>query len=340
MFASVLLVLGVWCLEAWGAFVLPPATDDIDVHITHPNSYPGGPSYWGHIFSGITSPSTVLNGVPYVGWCVDELAYLLIDGDYTDVKLYSSYAWPPGGTPDAEFHTKFHTSGMVNGMTSPVAWSKVNWILNNYREGDREPPLTGGWANDYQAVQAAIWRYVNGGAIPTGGFALTLVTEADAWYAANGRFRPDVGEVVAVAVYIDDGANRQGTIIEVETDEWIPVELSSFTAASNDGKVALEWVTQTETESLGFHVYRSLSEAGKYEKITVALIEGAGSARTTRTYQFMDPDVEPGKTYYYKLEQLDFDGTSEMYGPAATGVVAKPAALQRSTWGQVKMLLQ
>jgi len=97
--------------------------------------------------------------------------------------------------------------------------------------------------------------------------------------------------------------------------DWpLPVQLSSFTAHFRDGQVLLRWTTESEMDNLGFHIYRALEEEGEYDRITADLIEGAGTASNQQTYTFTDPNVTPGITYWYKLEDVAFDGTRMMHG--------------------------
>jgi hypothetical protein len=210
-----------------------------------------------------------------------------------------------------------------------VIWQKVNWILNNKPDTwTPEPSWT--WLD----VQEAIWYFVDHGTEPTTAVGKQLRDLANSEYSPS--YYPETGDYYAVAVHI---SSLQQTIIEVITDRDIPVELSSFTATSDGGRVALQWVTQTETDNLGFHVYRSLTEDGEYAKITAALVKGAGDSRRARIYEFIDSAIEPGRTYYYKLEQIDFTGVAAMSDPAVVTVIAKPA-VQTTTWGRVKSLLR
>jgi hypothetical protein len=98
-------------------------------------------------------------------------------------------------------------------------------------------------------------------------------------------------------------------------DLCLPVELSSFTVFYAGDQAVLHWTTESETDNLGYHVYRSLTEDGDYERITATVIKGAGSSWEPHSYQFIDGDVQPGQTYFYKLEQIDFEGTKQIYGP-------------------------
>jgi hypothetical protein len=118
----------------------------------------------------------------------------------------------------------------------------------------------------------------------------------------------------------------------------VPVNLSSLAATADNDMVTLRWTTGSEIENLGYYVYRSLMEDGMYEKLTASLIEGAGSSRTTQFYQFIDQDVEEGRSYFYKLEQINLDGSKVVYGPI-TATVAK-RTVQPATWGLLKAQLK
>lgn len=98
-------------------------------------------------------------------------------------------------------------------------------------------------------------------------------------------------------------------------DNSLPVELSSFTAQAGDGKVTLRWSTESETDNLGFHVYRALKEERVYVRLTSVMLEGAGNTSTQQTYRFSDIRLTNGVTYWYKLEDVAFDGTRTMHGP-------------------------
>ncbi|MBN2356652.1 tandem-95 repeat protein [candidate division KSB1 bacterium] len=97
--------------------------------------------------------------------------------------------------------------------------------------------------------------------------------------------------------------------------ELTPVELTSFTAVAVNGMVRLEWRTQSETDNLGFHVFRSESETGNYTQITRSMIPGAGSSTVEHRYTYDDQDIEPDKQYYYKLADIEYSGRMTLHGP-------------------------
>ena len=94
-----------------------------------------------------------------------------------------------------------------------------------------------------------------------------------------------------------------------------PIELNIFEAAYLNSFVMLRWTTQTEIENFGFNIFRSMQEDGEFERINEEIIEGAGNSVESRDYEFVDSTVESGKTYYYKLQDIDFNGQSEFHGP-------------------------
>lgn len=105
-----------------------------------------------------------------------------------------------------------------------------------------------------------------------------------------------------------------------DEDNSLPVEIVSFTAGVREGEIILHWVTESETNNIGFHVYRSLDENNYYERITTTLIEGADNSSSRHEYTFIDWNVVSGNTYFYKLEDVDVYGNSVFHGPISVMV--------------------
>ncbi|MCX5905591.1 MAG: T9SS C-terminal target domain-containing protein, partial [Proteobacteria bacterium] len=82
----------------------------------------------------------------------------------------------------------------------------------------------------------------------------------------------------------------------------------------------LKWETAAEMENAGFNIYRSETADGEFVKINDGLISAKGSATEGASYTFVDRRTERGKTYYYKLEDVDLSGKTTFHGPAS----AKP----------------
>jgi Peptidase family C25 len=108
------------------------------------------------------------------------------------------------------------------------------------------------------------------------------------------------------------------------------VTLQSFTATGGDGEVLLRWETGSELNNLGFHLYRSASEAGPWQRITSSLIPGLGSSPDGAQYACRDTGLANGSTWYYLLEDVETTGKTKRHGPVSAtpqaGVAAAPVA--------------
>ena len=98
----------------------------------------------------------------------------------------------------------------------------------------------------------------------------------------------------------------------------IPVELTSFAATSNNSEVVLDWSTATEINNSGFEIERS---ADNKDFQRIAFIEGKGTTSERVNYSYVDGSVENG-TYFYRLKQVDFDGTFEYSSVVEVEVIA------------------
>ncbi len=94
------------------------------------------------------------------------------------------------------------------------------------------------------------------------------------------------------------------------------VELMSFEASPLDSAVELRWETGSELHNLGFHLYRCLSAAGPYERITSAVIPGLGASPEGASYRYVDTGLANGVTYFYELEDIETTGRTTRHGPA------------------------
>ena len=86
-----------------------------------------------------------------------------------------------------------------------------------------------------------------------------------------------------------------------------PVELLFFVAQLQDNDVMLQWATATELDNDRFEVEWS-RDAENFEYI--AELAGAGTISSRQNYQYVDTEPTLG-TNYYRLKQIDFDGTFE-----------------------------
>jgi hypothetical protein len=90
------------------------------------------------------------------------------------------------------------------------------------------------------------------------------------------------------------------------------VALVSLTAARLSAGVRVRWRTGTETDTLGFHVYRE--RGGRRVRVDQRLIAAKGSVSGAR-YSFVDRRAPRGKLTY-RLQAVGTDGSRTWYGRA------------------------
>jgi len=115
---------------------------------------------------------------------------------------------------------------------------------------------------------------------------------------------------------IQDGAVFFIDNVEYSSGIVVPVELTSFTARANEGRVSLKWSTATETNNKGFEVQRRLFNGGFS---TIAFVNGKGTTSLKNDYSYTDSYASAGKNYY-RLNQIDYDGTNSYSSTVETDV--------------------
>ena len=100
----------------------------------------------------------------------------------------------------------------------------------------------------------------------------------------------------------------------------VPVELTSFIANVSGSSVVLNWTTATEVNNQGFEILRSAQNDNDWQKI--GYVPGFGTTTEPKSYSYTDQSVTSG-TYYYRLKQIDFDG-SFTYSDVAEVEVSLP----------------
>ncbi len=98
----------------------------------------------------------------------------------------------------------------------------------------------------------------------------------------------------------------------------LPVELSSFDAFVEDGKVRLDWTTLSEEVNSGFEV--EMAQGDVFTQI--GFVEGHGTSTEVHNYTYTVNDLQPG-THRFRLKQVDFNGAFE-YSDVVEAVVTVP----------------
>jgi len=107
---------------------------------------------------------------------------------------------------------------------------------------------------------------------------------------------PVLAAVAAAGCFTTTGGGRGVAGTRGDTEAW---------------RVRLNWQTETELNAFGFYVHRAEEPGGPMKVINPDTpLHAAGTTTIPQRYRYYDLNVEAGKTYYYKLEQVDTDGSS------------------------------
>ena len=196
----------------------------------------------------------------------------------------------------------------------PISYKGETWRVGTASRSDRldfqystdAASLTTGSWTDYDALD-----YVNPGQAAGNGTlqhsvtisstitGLNIANEATFWIRWNS--------------FDASGADDGIAVDDFEIGLPLPVELTSFTSTVAGKKITLNWVTATEVDNYGFDVEKS-TDNKTFTKI--GFVAGAGNSNSDKYYSFTDEVNALGK-YYYRLKQVDTDGSFE-YSPVLT----------------------
>jgi uncharacterized protein YjiK len=102
------------------------------------------------------------------------------------------------------------------------------------------------------------------------------------------------------------------------------VDVKIFHNEILEGKVVLNWITESEINNRGFDVYRALEEDDDYLLLSSYLtnpnLTGQGNSSTQHNYSYTDESAEPGKTYWYKLAVLGYNGVKNFHEPISVTI--------------------
>jgi hypothetical protein len=121
----------------------------------------------------------------------------------------------------------------------------------------------------------------------------------NSWSLRSGSVNPEQNYVEL------SGINSFGYWTIADVNYPIPVELTSFSASTDDYAVILKWTTATENQNKGWEIERKLKTEKTWDRIS--FVDGQGTTTKPSSYQFRDDQVLEG-LYQYRLKQLDYNG--------------------------------
>lgn len=198
-------------------------------------------------------------------------------------------------------------------------------------DGSDTVTISGGGAN---IVAGNIPAYPNNNMTVLGEYILELIG-AGPWtivfnttapwgaYYINGQWNQVQNDGGTITFFVDPSKNLTVPIILSSADPTLPVELSSFNAVLTAQRyVKLTWISESETNMLGYRVYRNETDNAETALLLTPSIIQATNTSTTQVYSMEDTEVFPDNTYYYWLEAVDF-GHSTFFGPQTVEVTGE-----------------
>jgi uncharacterized protein (TIGR03790 family) len=89
----------------------------------------------------------------------------------------------------------------------------------------------------------------------------------------------------------------------------LPITLASFDVQMSGTAAELSWMTISEINNLGFEIQRRIEGETEFASLPGVFIPGNGTTIEPQFYSYTDSTVPTG-TVYYRLRQIDLDGTS------------------------------
>jgi photosystem II stability/assembly factor-like uncharacterized protein len=138
-------------------------------------------------------------------------------------------------------------------------------------------------------------------------------TSPGSWRSTDGGTNwtpiniPATGYQVVSIDSMTQFAAQGGGFYKLDSPYFIPVELASFNASIVGDNVILNWVTATELNNQGFEVERSFDNQNFKE---IGFVPGYGTTTENKFYSF-SINILPSQKEYFRLKQVDFDGTFE-----------------------------
>ncbi len=178
--------------------------------------------------------------------------------------------------------------------------------------------LDASFANAAKVMQNAGTILVNGSynndiAITGGG---TFCKNGSWVNDASGSLR-GITDANMDAYFTDDAYGCTDCCLDAST---LPVELVSFVLNKEGNSVTASWATASEINNDYFDV--EVSNDGE-NWTSIARIKGAGNSNAINDYSFEDNDINGFEIKYYRLKQVDFDGTTAYSNTKWVQIAAK-----------------
>lgn len=230
-----------------------------------------------------------------------QLGYVLRDplGNIVDAVGHGAYTFPAlAGVSAADWSGTTTTGNAGIRLTGPDVNSGTNWVNSSTSPQNPNIVNAGVSVPTPGSMAGFNWLYLGG---PLDTNARTVVGP----YTVPGIYQ-----------YVATYTNACGTFFDTVTitaASTVPVTLSRLEAIKRASNVVVQWSTASEINNSHFVVERSL-DGVNFEGI--GRVRGNGTTSRSMQYSYTDEGVldqySRVNTIYYRLRQVDFDGSEEL----------------------------
>ena len=159
------------------------------------------------------------------------------------------------------------------------------------------------------------------------------------WEIASGTSGIPTGTTVKTMTHTGYMGTFSSFAIGDSQTSALPVELIGIQVhCLNEGNnTEITWQTASELNADKFIIERSRDGAVWQEKGT---IQAAGTTNQLSNYSFTDVDVRDASVLYYRLTQVDFDGTTTTYPPVSSNCETKEEIVLFPNPGRDQLYMQ
>ena len=274
------------------------------------------PSYIFHRFGSVWFEQAILSSNDATnGDCYGKSVYL--DGDYAVIGAYGD---DDNGSNSGAAYI-FHRNGITWSEQAKISASDGSYSDNF---GIRVS-ISGNYAvisayhdNDLGADSGSVYIFNRLGSTWTEQQKLTA-SDGEAYDLFGYSVCIDDDYVIVGAHYDDDSGDNSGSsYVFCNDDPLLPICLSSFTTIQTAENFALlNWTTQSESNLLGFNIFRNKIESIENSIILNPTILSPTNSSSIQHYSYTDEDIEFEQIYFYWLESVGYDGNTDLFGPVS-----------------------
>lgn len=206
---------------------------------------------------------------------------------------------PPSGAFDAR----------LVGEDIDIPLGQGSWI--DYRQG----------SSSSSGIRVHEIKYQTGS-----GSTITVAWDLPTW--ATGRLQDVItGSLIDVAMMgtgtytVANPSAFSKLKMSITYDFPLPIQLASFHAAQTGShRVLLEWITLSEVNNYGFFLQRRPDNDPVFTEVPNSFVQGHGTTNDPQHYEYTD-DAVPSGSWFYRLKQVDLDGTVNLSDPVHVDVL-------------------